>query len=91
MSSITQQQDRDGSHGMAREPLLEPFLARYRYRFTLAFIEKTCRARNLSVRGFDIGCGFRGVFVEQVNKLPGVSFHGGGTVGSKGSATSNKF
>jgi 2-polyprenyl-3-methyl-5-hydroxy-6-metoxy-1,4-benzoquinol methylase len=71
-----QQSDRDGSHGMVREPLLESLLAGYRYRFTFAFIRKLTD-RGIDVRGFDIGCGYRGVFVERASKLKGVSFYGG--------------
>lgn len=76
MFTGSQQSGRDRSHGTTREPLLEPFLARYRYRFTLNFIRKLID-RGIEVRGFDIGCGYRGVFVERASKLKGVSFHGG--------------
>jgi SAM-dependent methyltransferase len=76
MSPDYSQNGREHSHGMMREPLLESFLARYRYRFSLNFIRQLTE-RGIDVRGFDIGCGYRGVFVDRASKLNGVSFHGG--------------
>lgn len=67
---------RSQSHGMMGEPLLEPLLARYRYRYSLATIQKLV-ASGIRVRGFDIGCGYHGSFVRQAGRLPGVEFYGG--------------
>ena len=64
------------SHGTTREPILEPFLARYRYRFSLGAIRKLA-APGMPVKGFDIGSGYRGNFVRLANSLPGVEFRGG--------------
>jgi SAM-dependent methyltransferase len=61
---------------MTREPLLEPLLARYRYHFSLRVIRKII-ASGIEVKGFDIGCGYRGEFVRQANKIAGVEFYGG--------------
>jgi SAM-dependent methyltransferase len=66
---------RSHSHGATREPLLEPLLARYRYRYSLGVVRELASAGGRVV-GLDLGCGFRGEFVRQARRVAGVEFYG---------------
>jgi SAM-dependent methyltransferase len=63
------------SHGATGEPLLEPLLARYRYRYSLGVIRELAAAGGRLV-GLDLGCGFRGEFVRRARRIAGVEFYG---------------
>jgi SAM-dependent methyltransferase len=75
MSDVASGELRKVSHGQEGETPLEWFLARRRYRWSLDYLTGL-QAEGRPVRGLDLGCGYRGAFVELANQLPGVEFLG---------------
>lgn len=67
---------RAGSHGQGREPVLEPLLARLRYRRSLRVLRELA-GEGRELAGIDLGCGFHGAFLKAANAVPGVRFLGG--------------